>query len=99
MIKNDYSEMKELYDSEPDKWVVYVEGDRTKKWWKLVDEVPLWYKEVIYKLIHKDDEVVADTVIANLDVEVEMDRGNGFHSVDLFATYNYKNEFDYRLKP
>lgn len=97
--------MKELYESEPDKWVVYVKearGAMVGQWEKCE---PLWNNLLVYKLIAKKDEIVADAVIANPNVEVEWENNmlpratfapvtDEFFS--FYAKYS-KESFNYRL--
>jgi len=67
--------MKELYEKEPDKWVVFHREPTQIKWFK---SAPKWCSDYEYKLILKKDEIIADAVIANSDVEV-----NVYHNRDL----------------
>ena len=67
----DNEQMKELFESEPDKWIVYWKVCSHHDWLK--NESPEWNSTQFYKLILKEHEHIADAVIANPDVRVEFD--------------------------
>jgi len=68
------NKLKEIYDANPDDWIVYAYNtNRTHLYWfkDNVGNKQIWFDYIIYKLIAKKDELIADAVIANPDVEVE----------------------------
>ena len=89
--------MKELYESEPDKWVVYYTRENLNNEWDKTPRDFDFEKFNTYKLIAKKDEIVADAVIANPDVEVEFDfEDNDWQIFTEFFDY-YQPHHKYRL--
>ena len=94
-------EMKELYEANPSDWVVYYTRENMDRWGKLPFSNPEWQRFNTYKLIAKKDEHIADSIIANPDVEIEWtntvwDEKCWTEEDNFFG--NYETHLDYRLK-
>lgn len=90
-------EMKKLYESEPDKWVVYFKTTHSWKYFK--GNNPKFGSRGSYKLIRKDHEAIADAVTANPDVEVEWKLQGKWTSCTNSFFSSYHPESEYQLKP
>lgn len=92
-------EMKKLYESEPENWVVYLTIQ--EQYVKATGSKPDWDNGWIYNIICKEHEPIADAVIANPDVKLEWSidaEKAGF--LDMRDFFNmYDSEMAYRLKP
>lgn len=108
MSQDELEQKKKLYDSEPDRWVVYAKWKHKSK---------LLYKQQVANPFEREhlknatsiyiidikDEAIADKVIANPDVEVEFtwvdDKFNGAtleKAIDFFKHYD-NNKWSYQL--
>ena len=90
---------KKLYESEPDKWVVYSKRKNPTCVFKKQNELIINDK-LIVRLIHKDHEEIADAVIANPDIQIEYrwhDEDWMHWSKNFFQDYEHQTQ--YQLKP
>jgi len=100
------NDMKREYKANPDKWTVYFTRENLNaKWFKI--SAPLVTFDVIntFKLIHKKDEAIADAVIANSDVEKnieiyeenEQSRQMDWMPLNDVFFKSYDKDYNYRL--
>ena len=100
-------EKKKIYDLNPEKWIVYCKWEhKSKLTYKQIREpgispfIGMGDPSHIY-LIDKDDEYIADAVIANPDVEVEFKSQSSVYFIPLTKTTqffeNYSPNWKYRL--
>lgn len=105
---DDITKMKELYESEPDDWVVFVQWEKTgDKWFNHimsgVDVDFVFTKAKNVQIIATRHKEVADAVIANPNVEVEFISESSIFFLPLTRTSqffnNYCPKWKYRLAP
>ncbi len=92
-------EMKKIYEADPDDWIPYTNN---RGFWEKAPQSPaliMW--ECNHQLIAKKDELIAEAVIANPDVEVEYQmstqkRKHTLEGKNFFKYYNEKQT--YKLK-
>lgn len=93
-MENDIKKLKEEYSKNPNKWVVY--HILNEEWQKTKDAGNLGEIHDNSRLILKEHEHIADAVVANPDVEMELLIGNKwFELEDFFDVYDSNN--NYRL--
>ena len=90
-------EMKKLYESEPDKWVVYARMSQCN--WHKTNDFSL--EENYYQLIHKRQEIIADNIIANKIQDLTFKYGLDTIEAkyNFFEDYNHNRHYSYLLKP
>jgi len=96
-MSKEIEKLKELYASGD--YVVYIKmNSNIDKYIKITINPSFNEKVTDYKLIHKKDETIADAVVENPHVEIEMIHGNG--SIEPIACFfsEYRDFKTYRLK-
>jgi len=91
------NKLKEIYEAHPLDWIVY-HRRKEHDYHKSIKGLPLDTQFLEYKLIAKSHCFIADAVIANPTVEVEVfNPHEGYETCKSFFEY-YDSSDDYRLK-